>query len=172
MQQLDLPDMDYPTPVLNDNYRSVNWTDSGCKPTKKSRHKNLAELEISEAKPYGEVFSILWMPGATNPADIFTKEDNNIAHYGELRDLMVTSREFLMESQEHRWEDAEINNSLYDLENKDPKLFNISDEIIDLGSLTQWTTKDTKMNANYPVTQIEVPVDGYGPPPIPFLSFV
>ena len=52
------------------------------------------------------------------------------------------------------------------------KLFNISDEIIDLGSLTQWTTKDTKMNANYPVTQIEVPVDGYGPPPIPFLSFV
>ena len=29
---------------------------------------------------------------------------------------------------------------LYDLENKDPEI-NISDKIIDLGSLTQWTTK-------------------------------
>ena len=43
------------------------------------------------------------MPGATNPADIFTKEDNDVAHYCGLRDLMVTSRESFMTLQEHRW---------------------------------------------------------------------
>ena len=43
------------------------------------------------------------MPGATNPADIFTKEDNDIAHYCGLRDLMVTSRESFVTLQEHRW---------------------------------------------------------------------
>ena len=102
MKQLNLPDVEYPTPVLNDNRGSVDWTDSGCKPTKKLRHENLAELGISEAKSFGEV-SILWMPGATNPADIFTKEDNDVAHYCGLRDLMVTSRESFMTLPEHRW---------------------------------------------------------------------
>ena len=33
------------------------------------------------------------MAGKTNPADIFTKEDNDVAHYCGLRDLMVVSRE-------------------------------------------------------------------------------
>ena len=33
------------------------------------------------------------MAGKTNPADIFTKEDNDVSHYCGLRDLMVVSRE-------------------------------------------------------------------------------
>ena len=32
------------------------------------------------------------MAGATNAADLFTKEDNNIKHYETLRDNMVTSQ--------------------------------------------------------------------------------
>ena len=118
-----LPDVEYPTPVLNDNRGSVDWTDSGCKPSKKLRHENLAELGISEAKSYGEV-SILWMPGATNPADIFTKEDNDVAHYCELRDLMVTSRESFMTLQEHRW--GVLKQRSYARDNEEPELIHTS----------------------------------------------
>ena len=87
-----MSDVSYPTPILNDNRGSIDWIESGCKPTKKLRHENLAELEIAEARQNGEV-SFLWMPGATNPSDLFTKEDNNVQHYCSLRDLMVVSRE-------------------------------------------------------------------------------
>ena len=33
------------------------------------------------------------MAGSTNPADIFTKEDNDVKHFETLRDQMVRSRE-------------------------------------------------------------------------------
>ena len=76
MQQLGLPDVDYPTPILNDNKGAIDWIDGGCKPTKKIRHENLLDLRIYEAKKHDEV-SFYWIPGTTNPADIFTKEDND-----------------------------------------------------------------------------------------------
>ena len=57
---------------------------------------------------------------------------------------------------------------MYDPENKDPEI-NISDKIIDLGSLTQWTKENTKMNSTYPITKIKI--DGYGSPQIPLVSF-
>ena len=97
IRELGLPDIDCPTPVLNDNRGSIDWIDSGCKPTKKLRHENLAELGIAEAKQHGEV-SIYWIPGKTNPADAFTKEDNDVQHHCSLRDLMVISREFFNDS--------------------------------------------------------------------------
>ena len=97
MKQLGLPDTDLPTPILNDNRGSIDWIESGCKPTKKLRHENLAELGIAEAKQHNEV-SFHWIPGKTNPADVFTKEDNDVAHCCSLRDLMVTSRESFNES--------------------------------------------------------------------------
>ena len=78
--------------ALNDNRGSIDWIDSGCKPTKKLRHENLAELGIAEAKQHGEV-SFYWIPGKTNPADIFAKEDNDVQHCCSLRDLMVMPRE-------------------------------------------------------------------------------
>ena len=92
MRQLGLPDINFPTPLMNDNQGSIDWIASGCKPTKKMRHENLAELGITEAKKYNEI-TFHWMAGKTNPADIFTKEDNDVAHYCGLRDLMVVSRE-------------------------------------------------------------------------------
>ena len=97
MKQLGLADTDLPTPILNDNRGSIDWIESGCKPTKKLRHENLAELGIAEAKQHNEV-SFHWIPGKTNPADVFTKEDNDVAHYCSLRDLMVTSRESFSET--------------------------------------------------------------------------
>ena len=72
MRQLGLPDVDFPTPLLNDNQGSIDWIESGCKPTKKLRHENLSELGIYEARLYNEV-DIYWTPGPTNLADIFTK---------------------------------------------------------------------------------------------------
>jgi len=92
MRQLDLPDINFPTPLMNDNQGSIDWIASGCKPTKKMRHENLAELGITETKKYNEI-TFHWMAGKTNSADIFTKEDNDVAHYCSLRDLMVVSRE-------------------------------------------------------------------------------
>ena len=33
------------------------------------------------------------MPGSLNPADLFTKEDKDVAHYASIRDQMVMPRE-------------------------------------------------------------------------------
>ena len=92
MRQLGLPDADCPAPAQNDNGETVDWIDSGCKPTKKLRHENFAELGMAKAKQHREV-SVCWIPGKTNPADVFTKEDHDAQHYCSLRDLMVVSRE-------------------------------------------------------------------------------
>ena len=80
MRQLGLPDVDLPTPLLNDNQGSIDWFESGCKPTKKLCHKNLSELGIYKAGQYKEV-EIYWTRGPTNLADIFTKEDKDVAHF-------------------------------------------------------------------------------------------
>ena len=92
MRQLGLPDVDVPTPLLNDNRGSLDWIKSGCKPTKKLRHENLSELGIAEAKQHNEI-TFAWVQGRTNPSDLFTKEDNDVAHFTSLQDLMVMSRE-------------------------------------------------------------------------------
>ena len=91
MKQLGLPNVDYPTPLLNDNQRSVGWIKFVCKPTKKLRHENLLELGISEAREHDEV-QIYWVPGASDTSDLFTKEDKDIAHYESIRDQMVMPR--------------------------------------------------------------------------------
>ena len=92
MRQLGLPDVDFNTPLLNDNQGSIDWIESGCKPTKKLRHENLSELGIYEARLYNEV-DIYWTPGPSNLADIFTKEDKDVAHFESVRDQMVMPRE-------------------------------------------------------------------------------
>ena len=55
MKQLGLPGIGCPALILSGSRGAVGWIDSGCKPTKKLRHENLAELGIAEAKQYGEV---------------------------------------------------------------------------------------------------------------------
>ena len=102
MKQAGLPGAGCPTPTLNGNRGAIGWIESGCRPSKKLRHENLAELGIAEAKQHNEV-SFYWIPGKTNPADIFTKEDNDVQHYCSLRDLMVMAREeFTSDNTEHK----------------------------------------------------------------------
>ena len=92
MKQLGLHDVEFQTPFLNDNQGSIDWIESRCKPTKKLRHENLSKLGISEAREHNKV-PIYWMPGASNPSDLFTKEIKDVAHYKSIRDLMVIPRE-------------------------------------------------------------------------------
>ena len=36
MRQLELPDVDFPTPLLNNNQGNIDWIESGYKTTKKN----------------------------------------------------------------------------------------------------------------------------------------
>lgn len=58
---------------------NVNWVESGYKATKKDE-KHINELSLSEAQQNKEA-DIHWVLGATNPADIFTKNSKYGAHY-------------------------------------------------------------------------------------------
>ena len=80
MKQLGLPNVDFPTLLLNDNQESINWIESGCKPMKKLTHESLLELGILEAREHNEV-KVYWMLGASNPSNLFTNKDNDAAHY-------------------------------------------------------------------------------------------
>ena len=80
MIKFDLPDVEFPTPLLNDNQGSM------------LRHENLSELGIYEARLHKEV-EIYWTPGPTNLVDIFMKEDKDVAHFESVRDQMVMPQE-------------------------------------------------------------------------------
>ena len=144
MQQIGLPDIDYPTPVLNDNQGSIDWIDSGCKPTKKLRHENLVELGIYEAKKYNEV-SFFWIPGKTNPADVFTKEDSDKQHYHKLRDLMVIPRElFSPPPGDNTYPDP----SRWGVLKGGPEESRVGEEEIDLTQLTKKSLTPLTTNSN------------------------
>ena len=91
MRQLGSPDVDFPASLLNDNQGSIYWIKSGCNSTEKIQHKNLLELG-NEARKYKEV-ERYWTPRPTNLADIFTKEDKDVAYFESVRDKMVVPQE-------------------------------------------------------------------------------
>ena len=91
MKQLGLPGIGCPTPTLSGSRGSAGWAGLGCRPSKKLRHENLAELGIAEAKQHGEA-SFCWIPGEASPAGAFTKEGNDAQHYCSLRSQMVMPR--------------------------------------------------------------------------------
>ena len=70
----------------------VNYIQHTLCAVRKLRHENISEFKIAEARLHDEI-NILWIPGKTNPADIFTKEDKDVGHYEGLRDHMVKPRE-------------------------------------------------------------------------------
>ena len=55
MKQIEIPDVNFPTLLLNDNQGIIDWIESGSKPTKKLYHENLAELGIAETRKHKEV---------------------------------------------------------------------------------------------------------------------
>ena len=47
MRQLGLPNVDFPTPLFNNNQGSIDLIEFRCKPTKKLQHENISELRMS-----------------------------------------------------------------------------------------------------------------------------
>ncbi len=77
-----------PSPLYNNNQGAIAWTKAQLVTSKKTRHLNIRELAVLEAQLEGEV-DIKYVPGSLNPANLFTKEHKDNAHYEVLRDIMV-----------------------------------------------------------------------------------
>ncbi len=86
LTDLHLIDTTVPTNVYNDNRGSVDWSNSFS--TKGMRHVNIRENAVREARMMNEV-SIHHIPGAANPADLFTKEFKSDATFRALRNLTL-----------------------------------------------------------------------------------
>ena len=78
--------MPSPTPVYNDNAACVNWSKSTT--TKGLRHIQIRENAVREAVA-SNFISVQHIAGKVNLADIFTKEDRDVEHFIEIRDLML-----------------------------------------------------------------------------------
>ena len=50
------------------------------------------ELGITETRKHSEI-QIYWMPGSSNPVNLFTREDNDVQHFESLRDQIVMACE-------------------------------------------------------------------------------
>ena len=77
-----------------------------CTPPRRARHQgeehatgaSLSELGIAEAKQHNEI-TFASIAGKTNLSDLFTKEDNDVAYFSSLWNLMVISREYFHQTE-------------------------------------------------------------------------
>ena len=86
---LGLNDEDTPTPIFNDNQGAVDWCKSTT--TKGMKHVNLRENAVRECIVLKEL-TVHHVAGKLNPADIFTKELRDSAHFRRLRDSFMSTR--------------------------------------------------------------------------------
>jgi hypothetical protein len=86
LSDLKLLDASLPTKVFNDNRGCIDWSNSFS--TKGMRHVNIRENAVREARALGEV-SIHHIPGASNPAYLFTKEYKSDSTVWSLRNLSL-----------------------------------------------------------------------------------
>ena len=88
-QDLGMADGSARTVVYNDNQACVHWADSVT--SKGIKHINLRETQVRECHQSKEA-QVLHIAGVINPADIFTKEMKDSAHFRRLRDCMMVSK--------------------------------------------------------------------------------
>jgi hypothetical protein len=79
-----------PTPLLNDNSGSVDWSHTG-KVSKKLRHVNIREFRVRESQELGEI-DVRFIPGTRNPSDLLTKEHKSPDTFTPMRDIVVVRR--------------------------------------------------------------------------------
>ena len=80
-----------PTPMLFcDNQGGVAWAHSEAI-TKRLRHSNIRETAVRDSIKLGEI-SLHHIPGRINPADLFTKEMKDKAHFYALRLALMSQR--------------------------------------------------------------------------------
>ena len=77
------------TQVYNDNEACVQWSHTST--SKGIKHVNLRENYVRELQ-LNKVVNVTHIPGVINPADIFTKEMKDGAHFRRLRDCMMCSK--------------------------------------------------------------------------------
>ena len=79
------------TPMLySDNQGGIYWAQSEAI-TKKMRHVNIREVAVRDAIKHGDIV-IGHIPGPLNPADAFTKEIRDGAHFKDLRACLMSPR--------------------------------------------------------------------------------
>ena len=82
-----LPSTAHPIPIFNDNKGAVDWSSTGAI-TKRLRHLNMREIAVRDAIRDQEI-AVHHIPGKVNPANSLTKEHRDVAHFRELRDILV-----------------------------------------------------------------------------------
>ena len=92
----DIPDSAAPTVLYNDNEACVKWSYNMT--SKAARHIELRDNSIREWVQ-DKTLDVKHVPGKVNPADIFTKEMRDGAHFRRLRDsFMSRLSDFLRDS--------------------------------------------------------------------------
>ena len=75
-----------PTPIYNDNAACIAWSKTTT--TKGLRHIQIRENAVREAV-LDDFASIRHVEGKVNLADLFTKEDKDVAHFQRTRDIIM-----------------------------------------------------------------------------------
>ena len=89
-EDLEASHVSRPTPlVFCDNQGAVTWVHSESV-SRNMRQMNLRQCCIREAVKHGEIEAV-HIPGALNPADLFTKEQRDKLHFCELRSALMSS---------------------------------------------------------------------------------
>ena len=78
--------MPAPTAIYNDNTACIVW--SKATRTKGLRHIQMRENAIQESVA-NDFVSISYVEGKVNLADVFTKEDKDVAHFQRTRDIIM-----------------------------------------------------------------------------------
>jgi hypothetical protein len=92
----DISDALDPSPLYNDNAACIQWLHNMT--SKKIRHMELRENSVREWVE-NRTLNVLHVSGCVNPADIFTKEMRDGAHFRRLRDsFMCPLSDFLQQS--------------------------------------------------------------------------
>jgi hypothetical protein len=91
MEDLGLPDVNQPTPLLNDNQGSVNWS-HGASVSKKLRHINIREISVRDGVRL-KYSHVLHIPGIFNVSDIFTKEHKAAETFARLAGDLIHPRQ-------------------------------------------------------------------------------
>ena len=77
-----------PTSLYNDNNACVLWSTNMT--TKGLRHIQIRENAVRESILNNDI-SVAHIAGSLNLSDMFTKEDKNVRHFMELRDVVMTN---------------------------------------------------------------------------------
>lgn len=105
-----------PIPIQNDNEAAVKWSHNMT--TKGLRHIQMRENAVREQVQLGFI-TVEHIGGKHNPADTFTKEEKDAAHFLQCRDLLVSPPVDLHNLNIHSVNNTNIHSTTYiDRENK------------------------------------------------------